>query len=71
MSGSVDNQSDRQIDNDRGSKTKYRREYEYDPQEIGIHPAPVRQARADAHELAVGFVEFQFVFHGSVAFFVR
>ena len=71
MSGSIDNQTDRQIDNDRGTETKYRSENEYDAQQIGIHSAPVGQPGADAHQLAICFVEFQFVFHGCVASFVR
>ena len=71
MSGSIDNQSDCQIDDDCGTEAKYRRENEYDPQQIGIHAAPIGQPGTDAHQLAIGLVEFQFVFHGSVASFVR
>ncbi|VWX56187.1 hypothetical protein SPHINGOR109_10224 [Sphingorhabdus sp. 109] len=71
ISASVHDQANREIDDNRGTESEDRRKYEYYPQQVGIHSAPVSEARADAHQLAIGFVEFKFVLHGSIAFFAR
>ncbi len=66
----VDDQADSEIDQDRGTKAKHGCKNKENPNERGIHTAPICKARTYAHQLAIGFVELKFVFHRAVFPFV-
>ena len=70
MSHLIDNQANRQVDDNGGSEAKDRGEDKNYPQQVDVHAAPLCKPRADTHQLAICFVEFQLVFHRTVSFIV-